>query len=1297
MQAIGLLIQGPLPSEIYSPTSDGFSLIHRDTESGALNVVESYPMPIPASGLVFSENGNFAVANANGQLLTINRSGDSSLSFVSSLNTTDLINGFTVVSQGGLHYSADRKFVYQRAERRDPNGIVPTAQGIIYFSFDQSNGSIAFENAYWADQNGFSSLSSLHTMDVTPDGGHLYAAEFSFDNSQNRITIFERNQVDGSLTIKPSGGVIEVGSLANGSERGAVTLKFVSDTTAYMSTHGGLSILSRDPNSGVLRRTKEILQTAFAGATDVQYASEIVPSPDGQRVYTVVGSSLDGGFSGEITEYMRSNDGTSLILSKAGQEDRTFIVFRSLFVSSDSKHVYALRSGGDNPGLVVYERTPDERAISLANELVDDGSNAFIPDNPSAAVAVGNRDVYIGGADNITLLHRDTTTRELAFVELLNDNSQFLGHTVRHLQADPTGTFIYAGLTNGDVVALQRDASSGSLNAVSGSRIAANYGTSILVTDTRVFTFGRDPNDFSGSLLSIFTRNASGTLTPSLEVRPGDVFPGGTIPFIFRESTLALSADGQQIYASSLFSDLVVLDISDEGFDFLETHTQNSGNFFLPFASPDGKHVYELPGPFTREIRVFPRNLDGTLGSPKRAFSRTTNLEAPWSLVHFQNGFGGVVMSDDGLAVHTLAFRENGSTVALHTFSRNEASGLLEQQRMQVQGFDGIQHMDLQTPVTSHSAISISSDGDVVVASGLEDAAIAFKVPPPPPVPPQMFNVTSNIDLSERGLDLSFDFSGFKKSADDQHLYLTGSKSSTVDGDAFATQPLLHFHANSSTGIASFQQSFRIPGDRTGDIGQHSSIMLTPDDSELHLLVEQADSGQNGYLDHFSRNPTTGSLTFESSINSSIDSPDNIGLEDAEAAAMSPDGKHIYVASSRNERSVLVYARQANGSLQFVQKILQSDLNDATEPFFLNPRFIRFSPDNRFVYVFDQQKLHLFSRDTINGTLSYINSPSETSGFPSVSIFIDATISDDGRHMYVGNGQGLMWFKRNTQNGELVFQSLTGEGAVSPRDLHIINDGHRIMALMEVDIDPGSTFDFVHAVVFYDRDAATGEITFQIDDRLESAQNGAPEFRASRSFLEVDAQGEFAWLAAHNFSGTSHVVSFAIDTDKDQIIDAHDLDIDNDTLLNTYERSVGLNPYSAQDATKDHDNDGLNAIEEARFGTNPFNRDTDKDGISDGNEVAAGTDPLVDPDSDNDGLLDSVERSVGLNPFNGTDADLDQDDDGLTAREEVAIGTDPFKADTDADGVNDGDEVAAGTNPKFNLGSIAPVISILLD
>jgi hypothetical protein len=113
----------------------------------------------------------------------------------------------------------------------------------------------------------------------------------------------------------------------------------------------------------------------------------------------------------------------------------------------------------------------------------------------------------------------------------------------------------------------------------------------------------------------------------------------------------------------------------------------------------------------------------------------------------------------------------------------------------------------------------------------------------------------------------------------------------------------------------------------------------------------------------------------------------------------------------------------------------------------------------------------------------------------------------------------------------------------------------------------------------------------------------------------------------------------------------------------------------------DKDSDGLRDDREYSLGTDPCEPDTDRDGMTDGWEVIAGSSCGLDPlfgdslgDPDGDGFTNLVEYGNSTDPC--VPEIIDTDGDGLTDDDEINIyGTDPGNPDTDGDGLSDGDEV----------------------
>lgn len=65
----------------------------------------------------------------------------------------------------------------------------------------------------------------------------------------------------------------------------------------------------------------------------------------------------------------------------------------------------------------------------------------------------------------------------------------------------------------------------------------------------------------------------------------------------------------------------------------------------------------------------------------------------------------------------------------------------------------------------------------------------------------------------------------------------------------------------------------------------------------------------------------------------------------------------------------------------------------------------------------------------------------------------------------------------------------------------------------------------------------------------------------------------------------------------------------------------------------DSDKDGLDDVREKELGTNPFNADTDGDGLNDGDEVIIWKTNPLNPDTDGDGYKDGQEVRNGYNPL----------------------------------------------------------------
>ncbi|MEY4011433.1 MAG: hypothetical protein RIT22_557, partial [Bacteroidota bacterium] len=338
-----------------------------------------------------------------------------------------------------------------------------------------------------------------------------------------------------------------------------------------------------------------------------------------------------------------------------------------------------------------------------------------------------------------------------------------------------------------------------------------------------------------------------------------------------------------------------------------------------------------------------------------------------------------------------------------------------------------------------------------------------------------------------------------------------------------------------------------------------------------------------------------------------------------------------------------------------------------------------------------------------------------------------------------------------------------GDGTPDYRDTDSDNDGildsvEKGTGTTPVDTDGDGTPDY------RDLDSdGDGKIDAQ-EGVIDTDGDGTP------NFLDLDSDGDGVLDNVDQCPlvvGTAAANGCPADFDGDGIDDVIDLDDDNDGILDTVEAAACTpsDPNCDTDGDgipnrldSDSDNDGISDVKEAggidtdfdgrvdgavdangvpvatnggltppntdgTGGSNPYDVDSDGDGISDAIEKGTdgnhpvdtdgdGTPDYLDLDSDNDGIPDSIEKGTGATPLD-TDGDgtpdyrdTDSDNDGIldNAEDSGCTGTAPCTPtdtdgdgtpdyrdlDSDNDGILDSIEKGSGTTPVDTDGDGTP-------
>jgi 6-phosphogluconolactonase (cycloisomerase 2 family) len=273
------------------------------------------------------------------------------------------------------------------------------------------------------------------TLELSPDGRTLYVVAFQYAT----IAEFSRDESTGKLTPI---GEYDSGkpALTGGRYR---DIAFSSDgRTAYLTYGDIVETAPRDPDTGLL---------AYRSEVQAHAPSALELSPDDRFLYVRQGSD------DPLLVLARGDDGS---LTQVQTVDAPYA--SDLVLSPDGKRLY---TGPER--LTTYDRDPTTGMLTLVGTATGGVSATGLPDGEIAATADS---LYVLDHSGHHLLQYATSSDGLRFVRTYRENADGQGlRNPSGLSVSPDGAFLYVDGRPGtpypgEVAAFRRDAGSGALS-----------------------------------------------------------------------------------------------------------------------------------------------------------------------------------------------------------------------------------------------------------------------------------------------------------------------------------------------------------------------------------------------------------------------------------------------------------------------------------------------------------------------------------------------------------------------------------------------------------------------------------------------------------------------------------------------------------------------------------------------------------------------------------------------------------------------------------------------------------------